>query len=127
VSFGCKVVQFKVRYSGSCPAFRLSACKISAFQSYNFRLWKNEVCLEESTPFVQGVVWFAWNSLLCAMAIDAHGTNMRQVKHRSDGAIKDLPLTFHWPKFILWLLVLGNPPTFLSSAIQHVLTSLQSS
>lgn len=55
------------------------------------------------------VVWFGWNTLLLTLVIDAHGTNLKDNTSRSDGTVRDLPITFHWPKLILWLILFGAP------------------
>lgn len=55
-----------------------------------------------------GIVWFSWNTLLLMLVIDAHGVCLKDQAGRSDGTIGDEPITFHWKKGILWLVLFGE-------------------
>eukprot|EP00892_Ulva_mutabilis_P005824 jgi/Ulvmu1/3613/UM017_0025.1 len=54
-------------------------------------------------PVVNAFVWVSWNTLLCLLAIDSHCTNLLESKERSDGMVRDKPLSYHWPKLFVWI------------------------
>ena len=60
--------------------------------------------MPRSQVALAGVVWFSWNTLLLLLVIDAHGVCLKDQAKRSDGTVADEPITFHWPKLIMWLI-----------------------
>lgn len=55
-------------------------------------------------PLLDLVAWLGWNTVLLALVVEAHGTNLaRRSSRRGDGVALDLPLTAHWPKLLVWI------------------------
>jgi hypothetical protein len=66
------------------------------------------------SPFIaicDFVQWSGWNSMLLLVLIDGHGIVLTEEQGgRPDGQVRDRPLSWHWPKLVLWIVGEGVQP-----------------
>ena len=68
--------------------------------------------------------WIGWSFIALVMLLDAHGCMLHPMPGRPDSIVQDLPLSFHWPKFVVCIVLAGARFPGCSIACLHGVSEL---